>query len=89
MTYNDYLDLQEKRKDDCWEEYNFDLTFVMQFMKDGKMDFDFVDAYDTDEAFDKTYYKHKLNWYNIQIIGIFDDYEMNPTTFDGRDVNEL
>lgn len=89
MTYDDYLDLQDKRKEDSWGRFDYDLTFVIQFEKDGKKQFKLVDDYDTDKAFNQAYMKFGLKLHDAQIIGIFDDNDMNPTTFAGIDINEL
>ncbi len=89
MTYDDYLDLEEKRKEDCWERFDYDLTFVVQFKKDGKRQVELIDAYDIEKAFNETYEKFGLRLHDAQIIGIFDGNDMNPTTFAGIDVLEL
>ena len=89
MTYDDYLELEEKRKEDCWERFDYDLTFVVQFEKDGKRQVELIDAYDIDKAFSEAYMKFGLRLHEAQIIGIFDGNDMNPKTFNGTDVLEL
>ncbi len=89
MTYDDYLDLEEKRKEDCWERFDYDLTFVVKFKKDGKRQVELIDAYDIEKAFNEAYKKFGLRLHDAQIIGIFDGNDMNPTTFDSTAVLTL